>query len=109
MIEILDLSCVPVDEKCEQLGVNYDPTKAIKECRAFIRQLRRQFGEEPFGAQLKITSNPHDFGTYHEVAVKFHDQFEEAVEYAFKLESELPEKWDDGALRELGLFDRLVS
>lgn len=108
MRETLELCCTPVSENCQQVGTaGYDHQKARQECEAFRRQLRRQFGEEPEGASLVIKSNPHDFGTYLEVAVKFDSDNEEAAEYAYKLEEELPEKWDDIAkneLREHGIF-----
>ena len=109
MRETLELSPTPVDEQCEQIGPNYRPEIARAECRAFIGQLRRMFGEEPAGATLKISSNPHDFGTYYEVAVRFDDENDAAVEYAYHLESNLPEQWDDTARRELGLEVRADS
>jgi hypothetical protein len=101
MIDYVEIGSTPAEEDCEQLGPNYDPEQARLECRTFIGQLRRQFGEEPAGARLVVKSNPHDFGTYLEVAVKFSDENEEAAEYAFKLESESPAQWDDAALIEL--------
>ena len=80
---------------------------ARKECRAFIGQLRRQFGVEPTDStRLIVKSNPHDFGTYHEVAVCFDEDDEAAVEYAYKLEGSLPEYWDDEARVELGILAR---
>lgn len=102
MKDKLELCCSPVDEECAQVGSDDYYVQSRKECRAFINQLRRLHGEEPFGAMLCISANPHDFGTYYEVAVKYEDSIEEAVEYAFKLEDGLPEKWDEEALIELG-------
>lgn len=100
----ISISCTPAAEDCEQLGPNYDPVRARKECQAFIGQLRRMFGEEPAGARLKIVSNPHDFGSYLEVECVYNDENEEAMEYAFRCESEMPEYWDDQAKQELGLL-----
>jgi hypothetical protein len=103
MRDKLELAPTPVEEDCEQLGPNYNPARARAECKAFIGQLKRQFGDPPPGASLIVTSNHHDFGTYHEVAVRFEDGDRDAVGYAFRLEAELPDHWDDEAKRELGL------
>lgn len=104
MRDYLTIGEVPSGEDCEQLGSNYDGLKARAEHRAFINQLRRAFGPEPEGADLRIKSFPHDFGTYSEVVCYFDDNDEEAVNYAFKCEGETPEYWDSEALEELKAF-----
>jgi len=101
MREELSLAPVPIDEPCAQLGDPDYLTRARKECRAFISQLTREFGEPPSGARLKITQNPHDFGTYLDVEVQFDDSVEEAAEWAYKVEANLPANWDEAALAEL--------
>jgi hypothetical protein len=103
MTETLELGPTPTDEACEQLGPNYDPAQAVKECRAFVAQLRRVFGPEPYGARLVVTSNPHDFGTYREVGVKFDGDIDGAADYAYKIEGQTPERWDEAAMFDLGL------
>ena len=105
MKEILELTCTPTGEKCEQIGPKYNPEKARKECRAFKNQLERQ-SPPPGNAYLKITSNNHDFGTYHEVAAVYNDESEEETDWAYGLESELPEFWDEKAKEELGLVTK---
>ena len=101
-MEALELGPVPAEESCQQCGTrDYDPIMARRECRAYINQLIRQFGEPPVGARLTITSNPHDFGTYYEVAVKFSEDVRAAAEYAYEMESSLPGEWDDAARAEL--------
>ena len=107
MRDYMELSCTPAAEDCEQLGPNYNPQRAKAECRAFINQLRREFGPEPGTAQLRIKSNSHDFGTYVEVACYYDDRDEAAQEYAYKCEGEMPENWDAEALIELGLPARV--
>lgn len=89
---------VPSAEPCA--GVD-EVDKSKAECRALINQLKRMHGEPPMSARLKIVGNPHDFGTYYTVNCVFVDGDEEAEEYANKLENELPEYWDEAALREL--------
>lgn len=101
MREELSLAPVPLDEPCAQLGEPDYSARARRECRAFIGQLERQFGEPPSGACLKITQNPHDFGTYLDVEVIFDDSVEEAVEWAYNIEANLPASWDEAALAEL--------
>ena len=105
MRDYIDIGATPASENCEQLGPNYDPQRARAECRAFIAQLRRQFGPEPEGAQLRIKSNPHDFGTYLEVVCYYDDMNEAATNYAFACESDARDTWDDEAVAELGLSE----
>lgn len=102
-MDSIDLGAVPCEEQCEQLGDSYNPARARQECRAFIDQLVRQFGQPPTGASLRIKSNPHDFGVYLEVNVNFDGCVEEAVEYAFTLEKSTPQFWDKEARKELSL------
>lgn len=103
MQDFIELSATPVGEKCEQVGPNCDYVRMKMECRAFIGQLRRQFGDEPLGAKLAMKSFPHDFGSYYEVVCHFNDDFDVAIDYAYNLENNLPEHWDETAKAELGL------
>ncbi len=105
MRDSLSISCTPYDEECEQLGPNYRPEIAKAECRAFANQIRRVCGQPPEGARLKIASNPHDFGSYHEVEVVYDDRDREAMEYAFKVEGADLATWDDEARKELSEVD----
>lgn len=93
--ELVIGSC-PISEDCVQVGKdnNYGPVQR-EECKCFIEALRRMHGEEPKGARLHVTSNPHDFGTYYQVICRFNLDNRLAVEYAYKLESESPETWDE--------------
>ncbi len=99
----MELGCSPANEECEQLGPNYDSARARLECRQFIEQLRRQFGQEPDGARLVVIENPHDFGVYLEVACKYNEAIEAACSYAFRCESEAWQDWDAAARVALGL------
>ena len=101
MIDELFLSTTPVNEPCAQLGAQDYLRQTRAECRAFIGQLHRQFGEPPSGAWLKVRRCPHDFGTYHELVVRFDDTNEQAVDFAYRLENDLPLHWDDIARAEL--------
>ncbi len=97
----IDIGPTPADEPCEQAGPQYQAVKAVAECKIFERQLRRQLGDEPGTAELRVKSQSHDFGTYHEVVCYFDDTDEVGMEYAFKCENESPAKWDDIAKQEL--------
>lgn len=104
MKEQLELGPVPCNEPCEQLGPEYNSAKAIAECRAFIHQLQREF-PVPKGVVgwFKITANPHDFGTYHEVAVVYDDNDPKSIDWAFGVEGDTPSEWDEEARKELGI------
>lgn len=101
MKDSVSIGCSPACEDCAQAGELDYPSKARKECLAFIHQLKRQFGQEPDGARLFIKSNSHDFGIYYEVECYFDDSIPESMDYAFRLETESPEKWDKEAMKEL--------
>ena len=104
----------PADETCAQVGADDYQSTARRECRAFINQIRREFGPEPDGARLFIKSNPHDFGSYLDVCCEFEtdgaDEFDytnveqvkpsAAYEYALKCEN-TSNRWDAAALDEL--------
>ncbi len=56
---------------------------------------------EPQGAELRIRSNPHDFGSYLSVVCSFDPSDEVATGYAYRCEAEGPTEWDEEARREL--------
>jgi hypothetical protein len=101
----MELGPVPAEERCQQVGTrDYDPAMARKECRAYLKQLQRQFPEaDSLGVSFKITNNPHDFGTYHEVAAVGH--LPEAEALIYQIEGSLPAKWDEEARKELLDYD----
>jgi hypothetical protein len=68
---------------------------ALDECRRYISLIRKRHGEEPTGAKLTVSGEAHDYGTYFEVFVAFNPNVREAVEYAFRVENDLPLTWDD--------------
>lgn len=98
MRDYLTLGPTPACEECEQVGPNFNASVARKEMRAYINQLKRQFGED---TQFGIKSFPHDFGSYSEVVVYYNPDNEKEMEAAFNVESNLPENWDNEARREL--------
>jgi hypothetical protein len=102
MKDYLDLDTVPVDESCAAVGQPDYQKRARLEARAFIAQLERTFPDAvAAGVYFKVKSNPHDFGSYLSVQVVFDDEDEAQTEWAYTIESELPNTWDDDARNEL--------
>ena len=101
MRDTYDFDTVPMSEKCESVGVNYDSTKARKEASSLISQLIRTVGDNPEGSRLKVQSNPHEFGCYYSVAFVFDNENEEHIQHLNKLEENFPEFWDEQSKKEL--------
>lgn len=103
MTNFLNISCCPYNETPlvpVRPKEDYVPNMR-RECRAFKAQLQRAFNDPPDSARFVVKSFPHDFGSYMEVCVEFDDDDKEAVEFAYKVESEAPQDWDDEAKEEL--------
>jgi hypothetical protein len=102
MRDIFELcTTTPHDEKCAQTGnPNYHKMGRL-EAVALKNQLMRMHGNPPGGAYFKITSNPHDFGTYFDLAVAYNEDDEDETDYMLKIESGIPDNWDEEALKEL--------
>jgi hypothetical protein len=96
MRDYIEIGPTPSNEDCQQIGTpSYDHDKARAECRRFIEVIRSTVGPEPEGARLSIKSNPHDAGTYLEVACYYEDDNEVAEAYAYKCESDAPTEWPE--------------
>jgi len=102
MRDYITIGSSPASEDCAQVGSENYAEQMRKETKAYIGQIRREFGPEPDGARLTVKSFPHDFGCYHEVVCYYDDTLPESVEYAFKVECP-SENWDRQARAELGL------
>ena len=102
MREVLEYGSAPYGEDCVQVNSNADYMPAMrKEARVYARQLLRKFPELNEKGRLHIKSNSHDFGSYIEVSFSFNDEDDSATELAYKVDSNLPEFWDDIAKQEL--------
>lgn len=103
--QYIEIGPVPYEEDCAGVGQDGYAKQARKECNAFIRQIQRAYPEaENAGCSFFVKSNNHDFGTYYEVAVRYHDK--ESSEAAYAIEGDdnnLLQHWDDEARAELGL------
>jgi hypothetical protein len=100
--EKLYLGPTPPEEPCAQVGCPNYREQALKECRAYIRQLERIFGEPPPGARFALSRESHDFGTYYEVVIQYDVQDEDSNAFVFRVEANLPATWDIQAREELG-------
>lgn len=94
MIDYVSLGTTPSGEDCIQVGCENYEKLAKAECHRFIAFIREKCGVEPPKAQLKIKQCPHDFGTYLDVVCYYDDEDEVSTEYAYGLESNIPEAWD---------------
>lgn len=97
--ETLELGPVPSGEDCAQTSDPDYGVKAHAECTRYRQQLERHYAANHDGAappvRLFTKSNPHDFGSYHEVAVRFDSEDRKQVEAAFWIEGNQPEMWDN--------------
>jgi hypothetical protein len=95
MIDYVSLGTAPVDEDCDCVGKGYDMQKARADGRRYIQQLLRTFGPCPDGCSYRIVVQHHDFGDYIDVVCQFDDAVEGAMDFAYRVEDEAPQKWDD--------------
>lgn len=110
MRDFVYIGSTPCDEPCQQVGMpEFSADVARRECIAFINQLRRQFGQEPDGAELRIKTERHDFGSYPEVVCYYDDDNQASVDYAFRCEGETPTNWDMQAIIELQPSSELMA
>lgn len=103
MPDSLYIGSAPYGEDCAQVGSDDYRAQARRECAAFREQLIRMFGPPPEGCELRIKSNPHDFGSYLSVDAVFDGDNDAAVQYAYRCEAEGPEEWDAEAREALRL------
>lgn len=109
MRDYISIGSTPSGEECQQIGqASYDSEKDKLERLAFAAQLARMFPNIPQGVTIVSKSFPHDFGSYREVCVCFDADNEEQADYAYNIENNAPEKWDEEALfflKEKGYFN----
>ena len=101
MRDYLSIGSTPAEEDCAQVGSADYGTRARRECTAFVNQLRRQFGPEPEGCELRVKGSAHDHGTYYEVWCFYDSDTPEGLAYALKCEGSAATEWDDEARKEL--------
>ena len=103
MRDTYEFETTPTNENCQQLGKNYDQALAKLEAKTLVKQLERQFPEQPEGVYYRIRSNPHDFGSYYSVQLVYNDEDQNHCSFLNKLEENFPELWDEKAKIDLNL------
>lgn len=109
-LDFFQLAPSPHEEECTPAGRDIEDN--IKECQALVKQLIRIHGEPPPDAEFVLIRNDHEFGTYYEAGIFYtmltEEEMEEADQdetpsqiYAQKLETGIPDKWDEEAIKEL--------
>lgn len=102
MIELMEIGPVPAEENCAQVGDIDFRNRAKREMSIYIKQLNRMFPEAyDSGVDFKAKFFNHDFGSYGEVCIVFDGNDDDAVQFAYHVEANLPGFWDDEALKEL--------
>jgi len=97
MIEILELGSAPSEEDCVQVSSKEDYAEPMRiEVQRYVEMLKKRFPEhEEKGIVFRNKWFPHDFGGYREAVAVFNGDDEEAGEYAYWMEENLPAKWSD--------------
>lgn len=90
--DFLSLGPTPTDEDCTQAGE--DTTAQKIECRAYINQLVRVYGEPPDTLEFCIVKNDHDFGAYYEAGISFPDTDEDEIEGNTEAQDKFDAMWN---------------
>ncbi len=104
MFDYIELGSTPYGESCSQVGdADYYP-KMRAESKRYIEQLEKRFPQlAEVRCTLRVKGFPHDFGTYHEVCICYNEDDVIAVNFAYFVDSNLPEFWNDAKILTCGL------
>lgn len=92
------LGASPTNEDCAQVGFPGYHDRAMAELREFKRMMEEHWPPpEGLACSYVIKSQPHDFGTYYELAAAFDPENDEESTWAFDAEVETPDEWDQAA------------
>jgi hypothetical protein len=93
MRDFIELGSAPSCEECVQLDKNKPYLDEMREeCFKYKQLLIKMFPEGWFN----IKTFHHDFGDYLEVVIWYDNEDEKQVEYAYMVEANLPEYWENG-------------
>ena len=100
-VDYVSMDSVPYDEECTPVG-SFDNEKWNKvECSIFIKQLVRLNPEMASKCRITMMKNYHDAGIYYDLVILYKQDDEEAEDAAFWFEGNMPDNWDNEAIREL--------
>ena len=103
MYEFSYLGPTPGDEECTQIDGSWERKVASRnECQRYVNGIRKYFGNEPKGCQVKVKTEQHDFGTYYEAVIFLDEGNDEARKYAITVDNYVPGTWGE---LENGNFD----
>jgi len=105
MFDYIELGPVPYGEDCVQVGDADYYNKMKVETKRYIDQLEKRFpqlGEAH--CSLRVKGFPHDFGKYHEVCINYNENDATAVNFAYFVDSNLPEFWNDDKVLTCDLY-----
>jgi hypothetical protein len=91
----------PHGEPCAQVGTENYEEDSVKEAIAMINQITRLVGRPIGTCRFGVIVCPHDFGAYHDIAIRFEDERPEEVDYVERVQNLDVENWDDLAIQEL--------
>jgi hypothetical protein len=94
-MDYLYLGPTPFEEDAIQLSPTCDTVEMRKQVRDYVAMLEKRFPNAPDEAYISIKSEYHEYGTYYEAIVKYNKKDEDAVKFAFCVESNLPARWND--------------
>jgi hypothetical protein len=91
----------PHGEPCAQVGTENYESNSLIEGKVMINQIIRQVGQPIGTCRFSIIKCPHDFGTYHDIAIRFEDERPEETNYVERVQNLDLENWDEIAIQEL--------
>jgi hypothetical protein len=104
MREYMEIGSTPHGENCAQVGSENYMNLATMEMDTYIRLMERLFPEASSkNINFKKKWFDHDFGSYGEVCMFWNSENEEANNYVYEIDRNLPESWDKVAMEELGI------
>lgn len=95
--EYIEIECTPYNESCVQVSKNDYMPAMRAEANKYLNMLRARFPNCD-KVTMSIHSNPHDFGDYLDIRIKYDDNDDIATQQAFFIEGNLPEKWSDESI-----------
>jgi hypothetical protein len=103
MSEEVLLGSAPSDEDHAQIDETDYRNRAMRECRAYIKAIRRKIGLEPDGARLHMKAFELPFGTHYETVCTYDSTNSAASDYALKCEAECPSTWSEAGMKAPGV------
>ena len=91
----------PHGDPCAHVGSENYGSNSLIECKVMFNQIIRQIGQPIGTCRFGVIKCPHDFGTYHDIAIRFEDERPEEVNYVELVQNLDLENWDVIAIQEL--------